>query len=132
MSLAPEQLTILRGLITEAVQREVDTQIALAVRREALEHIAPLREQVQILRGIVSQLQEDYRLMQQEYTALTQVIYGEPKLGIIGLMPQVKRLVESLDNWSNQLKGAKITVGALTVLTSVDLLRFVYSILNGV
>ena len=112
----------LREFIESAVEREVSTQVTNV--------IAPLREQVQISRGQIKQLNKDFGGALARIDEVTNIIAGNPKLRIRGLQAElqevndkVSSLLKERDALLEEIKGARKALYVVGLLASMPVLQ---------
>lgn len=85
-----------------------------AVEREAVNMIAPIRQQQQINLGRIQQTERDVSALQHTLTELNAIIHGNAQLGIPGIMVTVKKLSDHIDEINDRLDTTNKKIGDMT------------------
>ena len=112
----------LREFIESAVEREVSRQV--------INVIAPLREQGQIVRGQLTQMNKDMGGVQARIDEVTNIIAGNAKLRLRGLQVEVQEMNDKLSSLLKEraalleeIKGARKALYVVGVLASMPVLQ---------
>lgn len=124
------RLTLMRGVIIEAVQREVAQQAPTLVSAELTKQVAPLIQTVQILSGKISIIDNDVKALRDKITQIHLVIYGDEKMKIEGLLTQVEKLTTAIEAWTGQVKAARYALIALAGVSGGDLVQNLLKLLG--
>lgn len=117
-----DQSRVLREYISSAVEREVTQQVTNV--------IAPLRDQIQISRGQITQLNKDFGGAIARIDEVTNIIAGNPKLRLRGLQVEVQEMNDKLsallkerDTLLSEIKGARKALYIIGFLATMPILQ---------
>lgn len=121
-----DQGRALRDYIQNAVQGAVEREVS----QQFTNSIAPLREQVQITRGQITQLNKDFGGAIARIDEVTNIIAGNPKLRLRGLQVEVQEMNDKLsallkerDTLLFEIKGARKALYIIGFLATMPILQ---------
>jgi archaellum component FlaC len=106
-----EQLAQLSTLVERAVSNAIDQKIA--------DQVAPLREQVQILRGTTYQLNVDIANTRTLANELSDVVLGNERLKMRGIVAQISDITEAIERLNERLEPISVWVSQIKWLLGI-------------
>ena len=129
-----DQGRALRDYIQNAVQGAVEREVS----QQFTNSIAPLREQGQIVRGQLTQMNKDMGGVQARIDEVTNIIAGNTKLRLRGLQAEVQEMNDKLssllkerDALLEEINGARKALYVVGLLASMPVLQQL-GILGGI